>query len=165
MKSTLGGPYDVAEYQMPLLREIEIRLKKKCDKLADAFIDSDLGEGTTVNASPCSMDFYHMCSYAFITEVVARSATWLGRVLSCVCAQSIEDDSHTSFDLTPAQTEAFFGVSLYPYLMSIYNEYYNDVIKLFLQVFLEYDDADSSTRARQRLNGRKFDGNQVVASF
>nr|GFA54071.1 hypothetical protein [Tanacetum cinerariifolium] len=49
------------------------------------------------------MDFYHMCSYAFITEVVARSATWLGRVLSCVCAQSIEDDSRPSFDLTPAQ--------------------------------------------------------------
>ncbi|GJZ12178.1 phosphatidylinositol 3,4,5-trisphosphate 3-phosphatase and protein-tyrosine-phosphatase PTEN2A-like protein [Tanacetum coccineum] len=33
---------DVAEYQMPLLCEIEICLKKKCDKLADAFID-DLG--------------------------------------------------------------------------------------------------------------------------
>ncbi|KAJ0481722.1 putative HAUS augmin-like complex subunit 4 [Helianthus annuus] len=30
---------DVAEYQMPLLREIEFRLKSKCDKLADAFID------------------------------------------------------------------------------------------------------------------------------
>nr|GEU52096.1 neutral ceramidase [Tanacetum cinerariifolium] len=48
-------PVDVAEYQMPLLCEIETHLKKKCDKLADAFIDSDLG-----------MDFYHMCSYAFI---------------------------------------------------------------------------------------------------
>nr|GEU75531.1 augmin subunit 4 [Tanacetum cinerariifolium] len=32
-------PMDVAEYQMPLLREIEMRLKTKCDKLADAFID------------------------------------------------------------------------------------------------------------------------------
>ncbi|GJT74234.1 hypothetical protein Tco_1040959 [Tanacetum coccineum] len=85
-------PMDVAEYQMPLLREIEICLKKKCDKLADAFIDSDLGEGTVVNASPCA-------------EVVARSSTWLGRVLSCVCAQSIEDDSRPSFDLTPAQVE------------------------------------------------------------
>nr|GEU93303.1 neutral ceramidase [Tanacetum cinerariifolium] len=49
------------------------------------------------------MDFYHMRSYAFITEVVERSATWIGRVLSCVCAQSIEDDSRPSFDLTPAQ--------------------------------------------------------------
>ncbi|KVI02285.1 hypothetical protein Ccrd_019432 [Cynara cardunculus var. scolymus] len=36
---------DVAEYQMPLLREIEIRLKVKCDKLADAFID-DLDSST-----------------------------------------------------------------------------------------------------------------------
>lgn len=38
-------PMDVAEYQMPLLREIEIRLKAKCDKLADAFID-DLDSST-----------------------------------------------------------------------------------------------------------------------
>ncbi|KAI3703831.1 hypothetical protein L1987_74026 [Smallanthus sonchifolius] len=30
---------DVAEYQMPLLHEIEFRLKSKCDKLTDAFID------------------------------------------------------------------------------------------------------------------------------
>ncbi|KAI7727210.1 hypothetical protein M8C21_033509 [Ambrosia artemisiifolia] len=37
---------DVAEYQMPLLREIEFRLKSKCDKLADAFIDdSDKSTG------------------------------------------------------------------------------------------------------------------------
>ncbi|GJY74892.1 hypothetical protein Tco_0479323 [Tanacetum coccineum] len=48
-----------------------------------------------------------LCS---ITEVVAWSATWLGRVLSCVCAQSIEDDSHPSFDLTPAQ-EALWKVA------------------------------------------------------
>lgn len=32
----------MAEYQMSLLHEIEIRLKAKCDKLADAFID-DIG--------------------------------------------------------------------------------------------------------------------------
>ncbi|XP_076935133.1 AUGMIN subunit 4-like [Bidens hawaiensis] len=36
---------DVAEYQMPLLREIEFRLKSKCGKLADAFID-DLDKST-----------------------------------------------------------------------------------------------------------------------
>lgn len=33
----------MAEYQMPLLREVESRLKAKCDKLANAFID-DIGE-------------------------------------------------------------------------------------------------------------------------
>ncbi|GJS09736.1 splicing factor U2af large subunit B isoform X2 [Tanacetum coccineum] len=33
------------------------------------------------------------------------------------------------------------------------------------KVFLEYDNTDGSTRARQGLNGRKFGGNQVVASF
>nr|GEX97297.1 neutral ceramidase 2-like [Tanacetum cinerariifolium] len=97
-------PMDVVEYQMPLLREIEIRLKKKYDKLADAFIDSDLGDGTVVNASPCA-------------EVVARSATWLGRVLSCVCAQSIEDNSRPSFDLIPAQTNTRHFQSVFKYLL------------------------------------------------
>lgn len=38
-------PNDMAEYQMPLLREIESRLKVKCDKLADAFID-DINSST-----------------------------------------------------------------------------------------------------------------------
>ncbi|KAL8232188.1 hypothetical protein R6Q57_001966 [Mikania cordata] len=36
-------------------------------------------------------------------EVVAGSAAWLGRGLSCVCVQGREGDSHPSFDLTPAQ--------------------------------------------------------------
>lgn len=33
------------------------------------------------------------------------------------------------------------------------------------KVFLEYADAESSTKARQALHGRKFGGNQVVAVF
>ncbi|KAK9055899.1 hypothetical protein SSX86_026986 [Deinandra increscens subsp. villosa] len=36
-------------------------------------------------------------------EVVAGSAAWLGRGLSCVCVQGREGDSRPSFDLTPAQ--------------------------------------------------------------
>lgn len=32
-------------------------------------------------------------------------------------------------------------------------------------MFLEYDDVDSSSKARQGLHGRKFDGNQVNATF
>lgn len=31
------------------------------------------------------------------------SAAWLGRGLSCVCAQRRESDARPSFDLTPAQ--------------------------------------------------------------
>ncbi|KAK9051494.1 hypothetical protein SSX86_028121 [Deinandra increscens subsp. villosa] len=39
-------------------------------------------------------------------EAVAGSAAWLGRGLSCVCAQGTEDDdSRPSFDLTPAQED------------------------------------------------------------
>ncbi|KAL4310596.1 hypothetical protein GQ457_01G052510 [Hibiscus cannabinus] len=38
-------------------------------------------------------------------EVVAGSTAWLGRGLSCVCAQSRESDARPSFDLTPSQEE------------------------------------------------------------
>ncbi|XWS45805.1 hypothetical protein CRYUN_Cryun14cG0010900 [Craigia yunnanensis] len=38
-------------------------------------------------------------------EVVAGSAAWLGRGLSCVCAQGREGDARPSFDLTPSQEE------------------------------------------------------------
>ncbi|GKV12713.1 hypothetical protein SLEP1_g23831 [Rubroshorea leprosula] len=38
-------------------------------------------------------------------EVVAGSAAWLGRGLSCVCVQRRESDDFPSFDLTPAQEE------------------------------------------------------------
>lgn len=38
-------------------------------------------------------------------EVVAGSAAWLGRGLSCVCVQGRESDARPSFDLTPAQEE------------------------------------------------------------
>ncbi|XP_058104074.1 uncharacterized protein LOC131248051 isoform X2 [Magnolia sinica] len=38
-------------------------------------------------------------------EVVAGSAAWLGRGLSCVCAQRRENDARSSFELTPLQEE------------------------------------------------------------
>ncbi|XP_047338232.1 ELMO domain-containing protein C-like [Impatiens glandulifera] len=38
-------------------------------------------------------------------EAVAGSAAWLGRGLSCVCAQRRESDARPSFDLTPSQEE------------------------------------------------------------
>ncbi|KAL9396704.1 hypothetical protein Peur_010957 [Populus x canadensis] len=38
-------------------------------------------------------------------EAVAGSAAWLGRGLSCVCAQRRESDARPSFDLTPVQEE------------------------------------------------------------
>ncbi|KAF8380601.1 hypothetical protein HHK36_028089 [Tetracentron sinense] len=44
---------------------------------------------------------YHSTS----AEVVAGSAAWLGRGLSCVCIQRSESDACPSFDLTPAQEE------------------------------------------------------------
>lgn len=42
-----------------------------------------------------------LCSIA--AEVVAGSAAWLGKGLSCVCVQSREGDARPSFDLTPVQ--------------------------------------------------------------
>ncbi|KAF3517155.1 hypothetical protein DY000_02061824, partial [Brassica cretica] len=41
----------------------------------------------------------------YVAEVVAGSAAWLGRGLSCVCAQGSNGDTRLSFDLTPAQEE------------------------------------------------------------
>ncbi|KAG4132553.1 hypothetical protein ERO13_D08G039800v2 [Gossypium hirsutum] len=38
-------------------------------------------------------------------EVVAGSAAWLSRGLSCVCAQRRESDARPSFDLTPSEEE------------------------------------------------------------
>lgn len=38
-------------------------------------------------------------------------------------------------------------------------------VVLFDQVFLEYEDVDGSSKARQGLHGRKFGENQVVAVF
>jgi len=35
----------------------------------------------------------------------------------------------------------------------------------YFQVFLEYADTEGSSKARAGMNGRKFDGNQVVAVF
>ncbi|KAK9065443.1 hypothetical protein SSX86_014842 [Deinandra increscens subsp. villosa] len=43
--------------------------------------------------------------WAFAAEVVAGSAAWLGRGLSCVCAQSREDESRPAFDLSPVQED------------------------------------------------------------
>ena len=41
------------EYQMALSREIDARLKTKCDKVADAFVMDDIGT---------SMAPYHFCT-------------------------------------------------------------------------------------------------------
>ncbi|KAF2603053.1 hypothetical protein F2Q70_00028845 [Brassica cretica] len=38
-------------------------------------------------------------------EGVPGSAAWLGRGLSCVCAQRRDSDTNSTFDLTPAQEE------------------------------------------------------------
>ncbi|KAB2015612.1 hypothetical protein ES319_D08G037200v1 [Gossypium barbadense] len=48
-----------------------------------------------------------MCDDAQIcfAEVVAGSAAWLSRGLSCVCAQRRESDARPSFDLTPSEEE------------------------------------------------------------
>ncbi|KAF3679413.1 hypothetical protein FXO37_03866 [Capsicum annuum] len=46
-----------------------------------------------------------LCFVIDLHEVVAGSAAWLGRGLSCVCAQRRESDARPSFDLTPSQEE------------------------------------------------------------
>uniref|UniRef100_A0A1D1YDV9 ELMO domain-containing protein A n=1 Tax=Anthurium amnicola TaxID=1678845 RepID=A0A1D1YDV9_9ARAE len=46
---------------------------------------------------------YHSSSAT--AEVVAGSTAWIGRGLSCVCAQRRDNDSRISFDITPSQEE------------------------------------------------------------
>lgn len=36
---------------------------------------------------------------------------------------------------------------------------------MYLQVFLEYEDAEGASKARSGMNGRRFGENQVVAVF
>ncbi|CAN6238828.1 unnamed protein product [Urochloa humidicola] len=45
--------------------------------------------------------FHHSSS----AEVVTGSTAWIGRGLSCVCAQRRDSDARLSFDLTPGQEE------------------------------------------------------------
>ncbi|XP_031397366.1 ELMO domain-containing protein A-like isoform X2 [Punica granatum] len=49
----------------------------------------------------------NMCPNSSFAEaqICLGSAAWLGRGLSCVCAQRRESDARPSFDLTPAQEE------------------------------------------------------------
>ncbi|KAJ8464590.1 hypothetical protein OPV22_027142 [Ensete ventricosum] len=43
--------------------------------------------------------------YHSTPEVVTGSTAWIGKGLSCVCAQGRESDARVSFDLTPSQEE------------------------------------------------------------
>ncbi|KAE8720752.1 autophagy-related protein 3-like [Hibiscus syriacus] len=45
-------------------------------------------------------------------EAVAGSTAWLGRGLSCACAQSKESDARPPFDLTPAQMSYTYSVDI-----------------------------------------------------
>lgn len=45
------------------------------------------------------------CHSSSSAEAVAGSTAWIGKGLSCVCAQRRESDARLSFDLTPSQEE------------------------------------------------------------
>lgn len=52
-----------------------------------------------------------------IAEAVPGSAAWLGRGLSCVCAQRRDSDANSTFDLTPAQVFSFPLFELEVYIL------------------------------------------------
>jgi len=52
------------------------------------------------------MVFPPFLSRAPAAEVVGVSTAWLGKGLSCVCAQRRESDARLSFDLSPIQVKA-----------------------------------------------------------
>ncbi|KAK6120730.1 hypothetical protein DH2020_045527 [Rehmannia glutinosa] len=53
-----------------------------------------------------------------VPDLVAGSAAWLGKGLSCVCAQRRDSDARPSFDLTPAQVIFCWG-ELFEFQVSI----------------------------------------------
>ncbi|KAD0079194.1 hypothetical protein E3N88_44812 [Mikania micrantha] len=63
----------------------------------------DGGSFVAVRRISHGLDRNNNCNTTSSAEVVAGSAAWLGRGLSCVCVQGREGDSRPSFDLTPAQ--------------------------------------------------------------
>ncbi|KAL3833055.1 hypothetical protein ACJIZ3_007791 [Penstemon smallii] len=65
----------------------------------------DRGGGSFVAVRRISQGLDREGSCHTSAEVVAGSAAWLGRGLSCVCAQRRDSDARPSFDLTPAQEE------------------------------------------------------------
>ncbi|KAJ0054663.1 hypothetical protein Pint_00084 [Pistacia integerrima] len=67
-------------------------------------MDERGGSFVAVRRISQSLDRGNTC-HSTSAEVVAGSAAWLGRGLSCVCAQRRESDPRPSFDLTPAQEE------------------------------------------------------------
>ncbi|GAA0138346.1 scaffold/adaptor protein [Lithospermum erythrorhizon] len=52
-----------------------------------------------------SINRTNTCQSTTSAKAVAGSAAWLGKGLSCVCAQQTDSDARPSFDLTPAQEE------------------------------------------------------------
>ncbi|XP_065635913.1 AUGMIN subunit 4 [Quercus suber] len=75
---------DMTEYQMCLSREIEARLKAKCEKLADAFvmddIDSSSGHQTSSSRLPESTEHNHQ-SPIFVIMVFICSPVYINMLL------------------------------------------------------------------------------------
>lgn len=78
------------------------------NKLVNNHVEGPVLDGSlTFKVESSEIDLYKVI-FTFAAEVVAGSAAWLGRGLSCVCAQRRESDPRPSFDLTPAQVIYIF---------------------------------------------------------
>ena len=63
----------MAEYQMALSREIDARLKTKCDKVADAFIMDDIGRSSiflSIFYNSASMFYQCKCDLNFFIIII-----------------------------------------------------------------------------------------------
>ncbi|KAF6152975.1 hypothetical protein GIB67_021580 [Kingdonia uniflora] len=65
----------------------------------------DDSEGSFVAVRRISQSLERGTCHSTSAEVVAGSAAWIGRGLSCVCVQRRDSDARPSFDLTPSQEE------------------------------------------------------------
>jgi hypothetical protein len=64
------------------------------------------GYAVCLRAEAYGYGFFAFLFRAPAAEVVGVSTAWLGKGLSCVCAQRRESDARLSFDLSPIQVKA-----------------------------------------------------------
>ncbi|XP_040955471.1 uncharacterized protein [Gossypium hirsutum] len=68
-------------------------------------ISQGLERENSCHSTPAAEENHLFEDEVVLAEVVAGSAAWLSRGLSCVCAQRRESDARPSFDLTPSEEE------------------------------------------------------------
>ncbi|XP_057870042.1 uncharacterized protein LOC131076744 isoform X2 [Cryptomeria japonica] len=87
---------DVSHSRQPLLTSQDVH-----------YDEGELPEKKTKEKWACAEILCYLIALSanWLVDIVTGSATWIGRSLSCVCAQRSESDDRVAIDLTPLQEE------------------------------------------------------------